>query len=100
MKALILTNNKYRKFLYWDDLTEVEKEAFDYTEGESFIRFEGYVYLIPDDFIPATGLDIARKRRWDMYQYIDYSYLPYSGEVILIKYNYHKTAVKIGVFIE
>jgi hypothetical protein len=97
MKAIVETDNKYKKFLYWEDLTEKEKEAFDYAEGETFIRIFDYVYLVPDDFISAEGWSLARKRKWDLIEHIDY---PMNGidYVVILKYNYHKTAVKVGVY--
>jgi hypothetical protein len=98
MKGLVLTNNKYRKLLYWDDLTEVEKEAFDYEEGETFIRYNDYVYLIPDDFISAKGLSVARKRKWDLIE--DTGNSGYMYDLVTIKYNYHKTAVRVGRYYE
>ena len=98
-RSRVLTNNKYRKFLYWDDLTEVEKEAFDYEEGETFIRYNDYVYLIPDDFVPIRGKRINRIiAKWDLIEETDY--INFVDDLVIIKYNYHKTAVRVGRYYE
>ena len=97
MKAVIKTDNKYKKFLYWEDLTDIEKEDFTYDEGETFIRFFDHVYLVPYDFISAEGWSLARKHKWDLIEQIDYP-MNDIDYVVILKYNYHKTAVKVGVY--
>lgn len=47
----IVTNNQPRPIVYWHELTQKEKQEFDYlTEDnmEMFFRYKGWVYSLSD----------------------------------------------------
>lgn len=49
----IITNNQPRPIISWYELTEKEKQAFDYLTEEdvsysSFFRYKGWVYYLSD----------------------------------------------------
>lgn len=51
MSLTITTDNKFKFFISWDDLTKAQKEDFDYMDNEdkysaSFIKYYGSIYDI------------------------------------------------------
>jgi len=66
----IYTNHHWRDFLYWHDLTDKEKEEFDWMEDpdfHNFMRYRGWVYAL-DEFMrmPKFGSD-EKFQDWDGY---------------------------------
>jgi hypothetical protein len=71
----IRTNNVPRLVIYWDDLTDKEREDFAYRtadDGAMFVRFCGCTYDLSDFMHWDSGvtpqMEEAGFRKWDGYQ--------------------------------
>jgi hypothetical protein len=93
-KLTITTNNCARDILYWQDLTEKEKEQFDYLDSEEgqndawFFRYRGIAYDL-GEFSATHGMEGFKARGWHVYHSDSF----FSG--ILVKYvdNYNSVIV-------
>ena len=84
MDIKIITNNVPRNILYGYELTEKEREEFDYLDKEelewhSFLRYKGMIYDL-DEFFAVSEYQNDPFKEWDGYQSNSY----FSG--ILVKY--------------
>lgn len=84
----IVTNNQHRPILFWWDLTEKERQKFDYLDSatatsQEFVRYNGELYDL-GEFIRT---DIPG---WDRVQAHSY----FNG--MLIRYGKHYETVQIA----
>ena len=94
---IITTDHKFRDFLYGSELTDKEREDFEYIDPEEigsrdFFRYRGHIYD-PGDFL-RTGQSewCPFKDKWD--GYISDSY--FSG--VLIKYSEDGEQYQVGTY--
>ncbi len=100
MNLQIITNNQYRPTILWQDLTNKEKENFDYlkTDDEqsqaTFVRYKGCVYNTGEFMRIDNGPDNSPDlKKWDGYSSDTY----FSG--ILLKYDINDMDyVKMGLY--
>lgn len=76
----ITTNNQYREFIYWQDLSEKEQKDFDWIkeqeqEEHTFFRYKGRIYSL-SEFLFCTNTPPG----WSSYSNDTY----FSGIVIAI----------------
>lgn len=74
----VVTNNRPRLLLTWDELTPKEQREFDYLEGEArydtdFVRYRGWVYDLGEFGDAGDSL-----KPWDVVKYDSF----FSGVVI------------------
>ena len=89
----ITTNNQYRPFLYWHELTSKEQGEFDYerVEEDTFFRYKGWVYSLSDIMLcPAQAEEF---KGWTGYHSDSY----YSG--VVIKLSDCGDMVKVGHYL-
>lgn len=84
----IVTNNQHRPILFWWDLTEKERQKFDYLDSatatsQEFVRYKGELYDL-GEFARATIPG------WDGAQAHSY----FNG--MLIRYGKHYETVQIA----
>jgi len=87
----IITNNHWRNILYGYELTEKEREEFDYLDdidAGNFIQYRGSVYDLGEFFITPESL-----KPWEAHQSDSY----FSGTVIM--YSKDLEQVKVGTYI-
>ena len=70
-KLEIISNHHRRSLLYWADLSNAEREEFDWMDDETahtadFFRYKGWVYYT-GDFMRINGHDDAEFSKWDGY---------------------------------
>ena len=72
----VITNNQARPVVYWYELTDKERQEFDYLETEqeqhdaTFVRYRGEVYHLEDTQYVARELWPGGKSpfsEWDMF---------------------------------
>ena len=89
----IITNNKFRPTLTWNDLTPKEQREFDYLEredekyGAAFIRYNKVVYKVGEFMRINNNPDL---KDWDGYVSDTY----FSG--VLVKFDRECEMVKMG----
>mgnify|MGYP001818557146 CR=1 FL=1 len=96
----IITNNQYRNLIYGYELSDTEKQDFDYIDdidSHDFIKYKSEVYD-PSEFMVTPYDEPARQElnklsAWDGYQSDSF----FSG--IVIKYSDDFELVKIGTYI-
>lgn len=84
----IVTNNQHRPILFWWDLTERERQKFDYLDSatatsQEFVRYKGKLY----DLGEFTSTNVPG---WHGVQTHNY----FSG--VLIRYGKHYETVQIA----
>jgi len=97
----IITNNQYRDLINGYQLSDTEKQDFDYIDddeigGHCFFKYKGFIYD-PSEFMPTPHNEPARQElnelsAWDGYQSDSY----FSG--IVIKFDADYEQVKIGTY--
>ena len=83
----IITNNQPRLLLYGYELTEKQRQDFDYLDdidGNNFVKYKGFIYDV-SEFISTYNMDSLKD--WDGYSSDSF----FSG--ILIKYIDSDTAI-------
>lgn len=63
----IITNNQERAIVSWYDLTDIEREWFDWegAEESSFFRYKGTVYCMSDFTVVPKGVLESARNAWD-----------------------------------
>lgn len=76
----IITNNQPRQLIYGYELTEKQKQDFDYLDdidNNNFIKYKGFIYDV-SEFISTYNMDSLKD--WDGYSSDSY----FSGVLIKI----------------
>lgn len=92
MELEIITNNQPRQLIYGHELTEKEKEDFDYLDdidGHDFFRYKGQVYD-PCEFMRIENHPDSDFNSWQGYSSDTF----FSG--IVLKYNDDMESVIVG----